>query len=258
MSNFISNLKKLVLDKYARNSFLSYYFKSFKLTGVHAVITKEWAILKGPRESLIPDMVETTEKPILDLIKNLTLTGTCIDVGAWIGYYTLLLSRKARKIIAIEPDPRNQQYLNYNIQKNKIENIKVLPFALDTKDGTGKLVIAPNSTGNALYSPGYSTGFTVGVTTKKLATIISEVGESKIDLIKMDIEGREFSIIKSLDKDVFEKVDRWIIECHRKDSVLQRDLQKIFENNDYNVVWYRDSNQGLTDHIYSYKTNLEP
>ena len=111
MSNFISNLKKLVLDKYARNSFLSYYFKSFKLTGVHAVITKEWAILKGPRESLIPDMVETTEKPILDLIKNLTLTGTCIDVGAWIGYYTLLLSRKARKIIAIEPDPRNQQYL---------------------------------------------------------------------------------------------------------------------------------------------------
>jgi len=89
-----------------------------------------------------------------------------------------------------------------------------------------------------------------------LSSILDEIKEQYIDLIKMDIEGEEFPVIKNLNNDVFEKVDRWIIECHRKNPKEQNDLQKIFEKNSYKVMWYKDNNQGLTDHIYSYKTNL--
>jgi len=254
--DLIRNLKQIIFSSYARKSFFSYYFKSFKPIGFHTIITKEWGILKGPRESLMPDIIEKTEKPILNLIKNLSVTGVCIDIGAWIGYYSILLARKSRRVIAIEPDVRNQQYLNYNIKANRIHNIEVLPYALDVKDGKGKLVIAPNSTGNALDITGYSSGFTLEVKTRNLFTLISEIMESKIDLIKLDIEGSEFPVIQNLNNDVFEKVDRWIIECHRKDPKEQNDLQKIFEKNGYKVIWYKDNNQGLTDHIYSYKTNL--
>lgn len=253
MVGFIDTLKNITLTQYALKSFLSYYSRSFRPIGVHAEIKKEWGILKGPKESLIPDMVETTEKPILDLIKNLSVTGICIDVGGWIGYYSILLARKASKVIVLEPDIRNQQYLDYNIKKNNIQNIMVLPYALDVKDGKGRLAIAPNTTGNSLQRQEHPVGFTLEVTTRKLSTLMKEIGESQIDLIKMDIEGVEFPIIKNLGDDVFDRVDNWIIECHIKDPNEQNNLQKIFEKHGYKVKWFRDNNEGRTDHIYSYK-----
>lgn len=247
-SNIISNFRRILISGYARKGFLSYYLFPLRFAGVDSTIRKDWGYLKGPKNLLIPDIIESTERPVLNLVKELHLRGLCIDVGGWIGYYSLLLAREASAVIALEPDPRNIKYFKHNINFNKVNNIQILPVALDVKDGIGSLALAPMSTGNSLHASGY----TRKVKTIKLETLLANIGEKEIDLIKMDIEGAEFSVIKSLDSNVFHRVNRWIIECHKK-GTPQEEVQSILESNGYQIKWLRDNNNGLTDHIYATK-----
>jgi len=247
-SGIMANFRRVLFSSYARNAFFSYYVGNLKILGVDSTVVKEWGYLTGPKNLLEPDIIESTERPVLNLIRELHLSGLCIDVGAWIGYYSLLLARDARKVIALEPDPRNIKYLRHNLIVNKVNNVRILPFALDTKDGDADLVLAPMSSGNSLHASGY----TRKVKTIRLETLLADLCEREIDLIKMDVEGAEFSIINNLDKSVFYPVNKWLIECHKK-GAPQRQLQAIFETNGYGVEWLRDNNNGLTDHIYAVK-----
>jgi|GEM_PF-3048049 len=63
-----------------------------------------------------------------------------IDIGAHIGTFTVrAYKRIAGKslIIAIEPEPRNMQYLCINLNINKCRSVKVIRAACGDKDGYG-------------------------------------------------------------------------------------------------------------------------
>src|SRR6185437_3548178 len=51
--------------------------------------------------------------------------GTVWDIGANVGLYTLLASRKAARVIAVEPLPDNIRYLERHRQLNKIRNVEI-------------------------------------------------------------------------------------------------------------------------------------
>jgi len=63
-----------------------------------------------------------------------------IDVGAFIGKYSILLSKNFEKIISIEADPYNYSQLVRNIKLNNLWN-KIIPLnvALTNDDGILKL-----------------------------------------------------------------------------------------------------------------------
>jgi len=243
----IQNLKKLILSGSARKSFFSFYFSRYNLFGTTYTLQKDWGTFKGPKKLLCPDIIEATEEPVLNLIKNLDISGVFIDVGAWIGYYTILLAKKAKKVYALEPDLRNIRFLEENVKTNNIENITILHNALDVNDGNVRLVLAPNSTGNSIYSSGYS----VDVNSISLETLLSNIHESEIELIKMDIETAEFPIIKNCKRETFQKIKQWLVECHSSDSQKLDEIQKIFEDNGFQTKWFKDNNQGKTNHIFA-------
>ncbi|MEM2240339.1 MAG: FkbM family methyltransferase [Candidatus Bathyarchaeia archaeon] len=59
------------------------------------------------------------------------------DVGANVGWYTLIASRKVGpkgKVLAIEPEPRNFQTLCKNIHDNRLKNVIPLRIALSDRD----------------------------------------------------------------------------------------------------------------------------
>jgi len=244
---WIQNLKKLILSGNARKSFLSFYFSKYNLFGATYALQKDWGSFKGPKKLLCPDIIEATEEPILNLIKNLDISGVCVDVGAWIGYYTILLAQKAKKVYALEPDPRNIRFLEENVKTNNIENIIIFPNALDVNDGKVRLILAPNSTGNSIYSSGYS----VDVNSISLQTLLSNIHESEIELIKMDIETAEFPIIRNCKREVFKKIKQWIVECHSNNPKELDEIQKIFEDNGFQTKWFKDNNQGKTNHVFA-------
>lgn len=62
-----------------------------------------------------------------------------VDVGAYIGYYSLMLRNNFRKIFAFEPFPSALRLLRQNVYYGKAKNINCLGIAVSDKDGTRTL-----------------------------------------------------------------------------------------------------------------------
>ena len=120
---------------------------------------------------------------------------TIIDVGANIGYYTLLGAKmvgEGGRVYAFEPDPLYFSLLKKNIEANRLHKI-VEPFktAVGNTEKTAVLSLG-NLTGSSLVSlPGIRTNKTVEVEVVSLDSFFSEKNWPSADLVKIDIEGYE-------------------------------------------------------------------
>ncbi|WP_262270219.1 FkbM family methyltransferase [Microvirga yunnanensis] len=118
----------------------------------------------------------------------------CLDIGANIGMKSLMLSRFVRngRVIAVEAAPTVGEALTLNIEKSGEPNITVSRCAISDTDG--EVGFADNSAYGHIAPSG------VRVPAKRLTTLLGEQGVSRLDFIKIDVEGFEYPILKdSLD-----------------------------------------------------------
>lgn len=119
-----------------------------------------------------------------------------IDVGAHYGFYTLYASQLVGDkgtILAFEPHPHNYERLLTNMEVNKIKNAKAFSTALGDFDGQTKLYITPHSDGHSTF---FRTENYLNVKTRKMDTVVAKLGLEKVDLIKIDAEGDEMTVLK--------------------------------------------------------------
>lgn len=149
------------------------------------------------------------ERATTELFKKTVQKGdTVIDLGANLGYFSLLgarLAGKEGKIYAFEPEPKNYQYLLKNIELNNY-NITAVQKAIADENGKAKFYICPYDSGHhtlnqyegiSSYRPvsPYAQKEFVEVEVIKLDDLISE----KVDVIKMDVEGSEMLALMGMD-----------------------------------------------------------
>lgn len=121
---------------------------------------------------------------------------TIVEVGANIGTQTVYFCKtgKVRRLLAIEPDPRNLKMLARNIEDNDLSNVvSVAPVAISDEEGVAML---HRSSGNHGVSSFFPTGHDlepVTVSTRPLGPLLSEhaIAETDVSLVWMDIEGAE-------------------------------------------------------------------
>lgn len=119
------------------------------------------------------------------------------DLGAHIGAFSLYMTFKIKKrceIFAFEPDDGNYQILNQNIQKNKIKSVHINKLAIS--DYTGKGFLEKRNLNTDAYHLEFSKKRKVAKNCN-VSTIINAAKNAKvkkIDILKMDIEGAEYSI----------------------------------------------------------------
>jgi FkbM family methyltransferase len=122
-----------------------------------------------------------------------------IDIGANIGYYALLESKLAPNgfVYAIEPVRENFDYLKTNVDLNRCTNIELFHCAVSNKRGTGVISI-PERRNCASLSEASQEGMFrkehVQLTT--LDSFVDEHVKRCPTLIRMDVEGHEYQIIK--------------------------------------------------------------
>ena len=110
--------------------------------------------------------------------------GTVWDVGANVGLYTLLASRKAVRVIAVEPLPDNIRFLEKHLRLNRITNVEVLAAAVGQECARQSFCIGENRSVGHLGED----GFEVDVITLDL--LCAKNGPP--DVIKIDVEGTEY------------------------------------------------------------------
>ena len=138
-----------------------------------------------------------------DLFRSAVKDGmTVIDIGANVGYYTLLAAERVGKtgcVLAFEPDPGNYSLLGKNVELNGYTNVKTHPKAVSDSSGHVTLYVDGTNYGNRSFAKGNIVvdGGAIEAETTSLDEFCATHGNiNQIDVLKIDAQGAEGLILK--------------------------------------------------------------
>jgi FkbM family methyltransferase len=182
-----------------------------------------------------------------DLCNDIDLTGTVVDAGANVGFFTLLaLQNGASKVYSIEPDVSAFFCLQKNFRRNP--SVVLIQKALSAVKGTTEFYYAESNVANSMIKP-TTVYMSDVVNTIDLQTIFDI--ESYINLIKLDIEGSEFEVIQTLPRELYDRVNQFFIEFHGSPTPIERHLKDI----GYLVEYRHSSPTDTAGFIYAKRDN---
>jgi FkbM family methyltransferase len=182
----------------------------------------EYAILStGTYEAEIGKLIRTSLKP----------GNVALDIGANIGLQTIRMSQccgDSGKVLAFEPLTYLQEKHAKNTSLNKCENVTLFPFALsDTATDTEISINEKNWNQGTFSLKQTNAGSTKQKLIVKVADDLPEIaGLNTLHLIKIDVEGFEFHVLRGLS------------------STLQKHKPRIIFEYDSNH--WRETNQDIT------------
>jgi FkbM family methyltransferase len=113
------------------------------------------------------------------------------DIGAGIGAETLLFSRlvgDSGRVVSVEAHPRTYKRLVELRNVNRLANVTPLQVAVSDTDGAVVISDLDHHVQNTLLEP---SGDGIEVPARRIDSIAAELGITRIDLLKMNIEGAE-------------------------------------------------------------------
>jgi FkbM family methyltransferase len=146
-----------------------------------------------------------------------------VDVGAAFGYHALHAARLVGpngKVYAVEPASDNLEMLYKNIKINGFSNITVLPYAAGSDHGMRSLYQRDQIWAHSLF-PDHPDSEVIKTVEVREVTLDSVLEESKVDLVKIDVEGAEIEVIRGMKRIIQSNPDiRLIVEWNP--SALQK------------------------------------
>ena len=228
---------------------ISWYYGQFQLRGKD--LTKENTIItndcllhlipndKGISYELLKFKIH--EPITTKILKNKLKEGmVCFDIGGNIGYYVTLENKlvgKNGKILVTEPSPTNRKYLEKNVLAQGTNNIEIFDFACGDFDGITKFSISKFSNYSQVFDEKKFSNAdeVIHIPIRKLDTFLTEKNITKLDFIRMDIEGYELNVIEGA-KECIKKFKPMIqIELHvRKLGIINVEkILRFFKNVGY-------------------------
>ena len=161
---------------------------------------------------------------------------TFVDVGANVGYYSLKIAKeysaKGVIVIAIEAHPQNYKALSKNIELNDFKCIRPINRAVSDHKAIVTLYERVD-TRNRIRSEFYSLSNAFlhesnvarpegGSIEVECDTLDNILGDQRVDVMKIDIEGAEVSALKGATR-TLKKLRKIIVEVHgaNSDEVMQ-------------------------------------
>lgn len=147
----------------------------------------------------------TYEPELRDIFRTvLPLDGVVLDIGANVGWHTLLMARLVGdqgRVLAAEPNPSVRKRLLNHLKINRFEQVEVVPYAIADTDGTVEFFGPEADDGDSGDGYVVSSGSTaqrgtIRVETKRLDAIVTAAQIKRLELIKIDVEGFEWPVLQ--------------------------------------------------------------
>lgn len=174
------------------------------------------------------------------LKENICATDTFIDVGANVGYFTLLAHDKCSHVYSFEPDQDSFRRMQANLILNNVKNATTLNYALFNEEGISHLkknrgkVIMTNSERFRLKDSDQKAiqsndeNFEQ-INLRVFDKLREEIGIPKVDFIKMDIEGAEIEALFGMERTLKEEHPKILLSVHPgKLKPFSRNNQDIY------------------------------
>jgi len=216
----------------------------------------------------------TYEPRVQSCLQQIITPGTvAYDVGAHIGYFSLLLSRLCGpegRVLAFEPQPINYSRILKHIDLNRLKNVEVFPIALSNKMGVGVFRDQDKSAEGCLISSspdfklsGEDNSLLRSVRIISLDEFVFNQGHPLPGIIKIDTEGEEARIIDGMERLL--SVGRPIIVCEIHRPELGTYIWRKLDKKDYHFIDIEKNMSSIipqdnwdTHHLLAYPKELEP
>jgi len=201
------------------------------------------------------DGVKGYEYPSLRVFRDLIRAQRCfLDVGASIGYYSLMAARinPRVQVFAFEPMPSAYAFLVRNIALNGFEeNIHAVRMALG--DSSGEVEFFASRNPKAAYLKHHLGGASsmagaedeyaeaISVTIARLDDFVDQHAVGPVGIMKLDTEATEDRVLLGAEMTV--KRDRPFILCEVLPGRIEPELEAFFRANGY--VFYLPGTEGL-------------
>jgi FkbM family methyltransferase len=163
----------------------------------------------------------------------------CFDIGAHIGYYSLLLSKwvgKTGRVFSYEPVPYTYSFLERNLGLNDASNVNAQQAAIGDRNGSVRMAAQAGA------RLGWSTVADSGNLEVRCTTVDSEmerIGLDRLDFIKIDTEGFELHVLAGAECAIRQMRPKIMFE------VNQRALAKHNRSPDMLAEFFTSRNYGL-------------
>ncbi|MBI5037766.1 MAG: FkbM family methyltransferase [Candidatus Kerfeldbacteria bacterium] len=181
-----------------------------------------------------------------NFLNTLDLEGKIVfDVGACMGYYSLLLSKKvghAGMVYSFEPEQENFQLLEKNIRDNNLSNVTAYRAAVGNTEQPVFVKRGKTPGQHTVYSISQNFKSNEEVPMVRLDDFIKreKIDPQKIGYVKIDVEGLELDVLLGM-KETVTKGARVIVQCEYAPQHLR----------EHNCNF-----QSLVDFIKQYKLNV--
>jgi FkbM family methyltransferase len=183
-------LIKLFSKEFLKNYDFEVGFFGFRYKGNTANLLDRKVLFSGCHEcdaiAFLRDAIMADENAIF------------VDVGANSGHHALFMSKYAKKVYAFEPYAPVRLQMESKISVNHIDNIYVLPTALGEKNELKQYYAPPDeNTAIGSFLEGFSSRNIGGemLEVRCADDVFKELDLDRIDIIKIDVEGFEKSVL---------------------------------------------------------------
>jgi len=263
-----------LLNVYTRNfSFphrgLKYFLKAAKSLGIADKVYKKrlhnnFYMLLNPTEHIQQQLFwyGCYEKEVGDLLRSmLRANDVFIDIGANIGYFSLLSATisPSVRIFSFEPVKDLFQKMNVNISLNNIKNISTVNAAVGKISEEKELFVsASDNLGmSSFYQPENYSGKKERVKVVTIDDWFKTSELTKIDVIKLDVEGNELAALKGMRAVIEEQRPLVIVEINPQTLSLSglKSLDIYNYLNQFNFVGFLILENGRLEHLNSKEVN---
>jgi FkbM family methyltransferase len=173
----------------------------------------------------------------------------CIDIGANIGYHTIIMSQKAGTrghVFAYEPIPYIRKQLQDSLALNNIANVTTLETALSNEKGMLNLHLSETNVAGSSFINTSGTSIKVEVRT------LDSYNYQRVDFIKLDVEGFEYNVLLGATDTVQRCRPTIIFEYsptyYRKSNASHvRDILYFFDTHNYTMIDLEDNKKVISD-----------
>jgi FkbM family methyltransferase len=177
---------------------------------------------------------------------------TIVDVGAYVGLYSILSSNLVGNdgsIYAIEPEPQTFSLLIRNLRLNDLNNVLLLNSALSDKTGEAPFYVPKGSTAGSsfhlqhLKAQKIKDYTEIKVKVQTFDNLLASSNLRHVDIMKVDVEGAELSVLHGADNSLAEgSVAKLVIEVHKTVNKLVA-LRKFLKARGYVIEGCFDLNE---------------
>jgi len=179
-------------------------------------------------------LLGTSEPGVQAALVSLLRPGmTFYDVGANVGFLTVIGARlvgPTGRVVSIEPLPGNVQRLQHNVLLNQFKHVTVKELAIGAENTTERFFTSEEPTWGTLASSGRPPSKPTGEIEVQVRTLDSLLHDEMLpcpELIKIDVEGGENSVLLGARETLIRSRPILMIELHGTNSAVAESLRSL-------------------------------